>query len=717
MSEESETHTPQADDPPSAPASSDHRSAPEPAAGRPRPEYQAHEVTPGRLPGNRYVRIVRPPGFRRAFRREAPGYYVATEEAGAPTGAVGRALLAARRFLFGRRLRTEQEALERVSKLKGLAVFASDNISSSAYATEEVMRVLVVAGLSALALTVPITMAVIVVLIVVVISYLQVIRAYPGGGGSYIIAHTNLGPLAGLTTAAALLTDYILTVAVSTSAGVAAITSAFPELFPHRVGIAVVVVTLMTILNLRGIQESGTIFAAPTYIYLAAMFGLLGFGLVRAVTGTLPAYEVPPEWLEAYGMESISVLLVLRAFASGSVALTGTEAVADGVPAFKPPEVRNAQIVLLSMGTIFATLFLGISWLSSQIGIVPSPHETETVISQLTRTLVGVGSPYYLFVQFATAVLLLLAANTAFNGFPRLASVIAGDRYLPRQFQFRGDRLAFSVGIVVLAAISAVLIVIFQASVAGLIPLYTVGVFLAFTLSQSGLVRHWWQLRDREPTWRQRAVINGFGALATGVVTIVVTVSKFALGAWMVLVLIPVLIAMMWAIRRHYRAVEDALTLERPEVALERARPPQVVVPVSRLDRATLQALQFACSISPDVSAVHVADDPEEAARFRRQWERLGLEVPLTIVESPYRALIPPLLAYLDALDKRDPGRPITVVLAEFVPRHFWEYILHNQTALRLKLHLFFRPHTIVVDVPYHFTEVERREARRVRLR
>ncbi|MBI2863216.1 MAG: APC family permease [Chloroflexi bacterium] len=663
------------------------------------PDLEEKQLLTGGRPGNRYVRIVRP--YAREFRRRAPGHLVATERVLRPRGPFGLATETVRRVLIGPRLRTEQEKEERVGKLKGLAIFASDNISSSAYATEEVMRVLALASLGALALSVPITLAIIIILAIVVTSYRQVIRAYPNGGGSYVVAHENLGALAGLAAAAALLTDYILTVAVSVSAGVAAITSAFPELFEQRVLISVAAVFVVTMLNLRGIRESGNVFATPTYVYVVAILGLVGFGLFRMVTGSLPAYTAPPEWLAGQTAHPLTLLLLLRAFASGSVALTGTEAVSNGVPAFKPSEVRNAQVVLVMMGVLFASIFLGISVLSTQLAIVPHPEEVETVVSQLTRTLVGIG-PYYYLIQFSTAVLLLLAANTAFNGFPRLASVLANDGYLPSQFQFRGDRLAFSVGIVSLSALSALLIVVFAGSVTSLIPLYTVGVFLAFTLSQAGLVRHWWRLRGEEHGWRQRAAVNTLGAVATGVVAVVVAGSMFMLGAWMVLVLMPVLMAMMWAIERHYRAFKDSLALERPNARLPKPEPPHVVVPVSRLDKAALIALAFARSISPDVTAVHVSTDPEEEKRMKRRWEQWGGEIPLVIVESPYRVLISPLMAYIDALDRQEPKRPITVVLSEFVPRHLWEYILHNQTALRLKIRLFFRRNTIVVDVPYY---------------
>ncbi|MBI4320386.1 MAG: APC family permease [Chloroflexi bacterium] len=672
------------------------------------PDLEWKRELRGRQPGTRYVRIVRP--YAREFRRRAPGHLVATEKVLEPRGVLGKVREFLRGLLIGSRLRTEADIQERTDKVKGLAIFASDNLSSSAYATEEVMRVLVLAGVGALMLTVPLTIAICLLLLIVVMSYLQVIHAYPGGGGSYVVAHENLGPAAGLAAAAALITDYILTVAVSMSAGVAAITSAFPELFAQRVLISVIVVAVVTIMNLRGIRESGTIFAAPTYVYLLSMLGLLGLGIFRSVANGLPAYTPPPEVVRAEMVEPLALLLILRAFASGSVALTGVEAVSNGVPAFKPPEVRNAQIVLVAMGAFFATIFIGISFLSAQIGIIPSPDETETVLSQLTRLLVGTGWYYYV-VQFATAVLLVLAANTAFNGFPRLASILARDRYLPNQFQFRGDRLAYTMGIVVLAVMAAFLIVLYEGSVTGLIPLYMVGVFLAFTLSQAGLVKRWLQLRTEETGWRRRAAINALGAVVTGVVTVVVAVSKFALGAWMIMVLIPLLMLMMWGIKRHYRKLEDALTLERIDAPLPRPRLPKVVVPISRLDTTALQGLAYARSISQDVTAVHVTDDPVEAQHMKERWEKWAGEVPLVIVESPYRALIQPLLTYIDAVDKQDPQRPITVVLSELVPKHFWEFFLHNQTTLRLKAHLFFRPNTVVIDVPCRVSELTRGRA------
>ncbi|HEV8638945.1 MAG TPA: APC family permease [Chloroflexota bacterium] len=643
------------------------------------------------------------------FRRVRPGHIVSREDLGESRGALGRALTGLKRFLFGRPIRTEDEPHERVNVFTGLAVFASDNISSSAYATEEIMRVLVLAGVGLLSLTMPITVAICLVLAIVVISYQQTIRAYPSGGGSYIVASDNLGTRPALVAAAALLTDYVLTVSVSIAAGVAALTSIFPGWFDYRVAIGVGFVVLLYIGNMRGIRESGAIFTAPTYVYLVAIFGLLGYGFFRYLTGTLPPYEAPAEWSRAAGTEALGVFLILRAFASGSVALTGTEAVSNGVPAFKPPEPQNAGRVLIMMGAFFGAIFLGISFLAGQIGILPDPTEQETVISQLTRTLVGEGTPYHYLVQISTSLLLVLAANTAFADFPRLSSILARDRFLPRAFQFRGERLAFNVGIVNLAIIAAALIVIFQGSVTNLIPLYTVGVFVAFTLSQSGMVKHWWRLRDRDRGWRRRAVINGVGAVTTAIVAVEVAISKFALGAWMILILIPALILVMWAIRKHYSRLEGTL---QPETPVRRAEVhPRMVVPVARLNVAAQQALAFAGAIAPSgaVTALHVADSGEEARRFRAEWEQWPHDegVELVVIESPFRSLSGPLLGYIDAVAQANPRDTIVVVLPELVPGRWWEHLLHNQTALRLKASLLFHPGVIVANVPYHLSRRE----------
>lgn len=640
----------------------------------------------------------------RMFRRIKPGLLVAGDEVMRPTGGVGRAWSNLGRFLFGHPLATIEEASERVGKIPGLAIFASDNISSSAYATEEIMRVLVLAGLGALSLTMPITIGICVVLAIVVLSYQQVIRAYPGGGGSYIVAKDNLGPIPGLIAGAALLTDYILTVSVSVAAGIAAITSVFPSLYDQRVAIMVAVVLVMTIINLRGIRESGNVFAIPTYVYVVSIVALIGYGMFRYLTGTLPTYVPPAAWVrqDQAAAQGLTLLLLLRAFASGSVALTGTEAVSNGVPAFKTPEIRNAQQVLIMMGTIFAIIFLGIGFLAGRLGIVPDPTETETVLSQLARTLVGDG-PFFYLVQFSTFILLVLAANTSFNGFPRLTGVMAHDRFIPRVFAFRGDRLAYTAGVLHLAVAGIVLIVLYGGSVTNLIPLYTVGVFIAFTLSQAGMVRHWYLLRETERGWSWRAAINALGAVTTGLVAAEVSVSKFALGAWMVLVLIPVMVVVMWMINRHYTSIAGA---QRPETPLDpRLIHPRVVVPIANLQVPARQALAFAEAIAGEgrVIAVHVTDDSETIEALRQEWDATPHGVArLVAIESPYRALSSPLVAFIDAQRERHPDDTIIVVLPEYIPAHWWEHLLHNQTALRLKAALLFHRGVIVVDVPYH---------------
>ena len=664
------------------------------------PDLEWRETIRGSKPGDRFVRIATHKGFMRVSR----GHLVPRHGTGRPTTTIGRSIERLKRILVGRPLASAEEPHERLNVFKGLAVFASDNISSSAYATEEIMRVLVLAGAGVLTLTMPITIAIVIVLAIVVISYQQTIRAYPSGGGSYIVASDNLGPLAGLTAAGALLTDYVLTVSVSIAAGVAALTSIFPDLFDYRVAVGVGFVVLLTLGNLRGIRESGTIFSAPTYVYLVAIYGLLAYGLFRVATGTLPAYQPPADWVRAeQGGEALGLFLILRAFSAGSVALTGTEAVSNGVPAFKPPESRNARVVLILMGASFGSIFLGMSFLAGQLGIVPDPTEEQTVISQLTSLLVGAGSPFHYLVQISTALLLVLAANTAFSDFPRLASILARDRFAPRIFQFRGDRLAFTGGITMLAVIAGILIVAFQGSVTNLIPLYTVGVFVAFTLSQSGMVRHHWKLRNEEQGWRWRAAINGLGAVTTGIVSIEVAISKFGLGAWMVLVIVPILIGIMWSTRQHYLRLEGARLPETPmlpEQVIVRA-----VVPVAELGVPALQALAYARAVAPDdghVVAVHVTDDVVTAGKLRREWQEWEPGVEMVIIESPYRSLAGPLLAYIDALKESNPKDTITVVLPEYVPSRWWEHLLHNQTALRLKAALLFHPGIVVTNVPYH---------------
>jgi amino acid transporter len=657
----------------------------------------------GRKLGDRRLRVTR--AHEPFFRYSEEGSLVAKPAASAPRTRSGRIVARVRTTLFGRPLSIYDEVKERLGVIPGLSIFASDNISSSAYATEEIMRVLVLAGAATLSLTMPITIGIVIVLAIVVTSYRQTIAAYPNGGGSYIVASDNLGTLPGLTAAAALLTDYVLTVAVSVAAGVAALTSIVPELFEARVGLSVAITIGIALINLRGVRESGLVFSAPTYVYLVSILGLLGFGLWRYATGTMPEYHPPAAWLGSSVAEPLGILLLLRAFASGSVALTGVEAVSNGVPAFRPPEARNAARVIVLMGVFFGVIFLGMSFLTGQLGILPDPTEQETVLSQLTRSFVGAGTPFHLLMQASTALLLVLAANTAFADFPRLSSILARDSFLPRVFQFRGDRLAFNGGIVVLAIVAVALIVAFGGSVSALIPLYTVGVFVAFTLSQSGMVRKWWRSRHDGQAWVRKLLVNGVGAITTGIVAIEVAVSKFALGAWVVLVLIPILIGVMLFIRRQYQSTARQLAVRDDVVVRELRRDERVIVPVAGINRAVIQAVNVGRSIAPEVVAVLVSDDPVESAKVRQRWLRQLPNVPLVVVESPYRALVGPLLSYLDVLDRTWPSErevPITfVIVPEFVARHWWEQILYNQSARRLRRALLGRAHTVVVNVPY----------------
>jgi amino acid transporter len=665
------------------------------------PRLEVTETRQGRLPGDTYIRRVRP--YEELFQRGDEGELIATERTILDRRGWKSGLRQLRTWLIGRPISSEREEHERLTKLKALAIFSSDNISSSAYATEEMMRILVLAGIGAISLTMPLTVLICAVLAIVATSYWQTIRAYPNGASSYLVSSDNLGPTAGLVAGAALLIDYTLTVAVSVSAAVAAITSVIPEIFPERVLIALAIVAILMLGNLRGIRESGTIFMAPTYLYVVLILGMVAIGLARLATGTFPEYTPPPGWLSAEGpIQVLSIFLVLRAFSSGAAALTGVEAISDGVPAFKPPEWRNARITLVWAAAIFATLFLGISFMASTLGIVPDPTEEKTVLAQIAQALVGDGI-FFLLIQVATVLVLALAANTAFADFPRLSSFMARDGFMPRQFAFRGERLAFTTGIVALSGLAGVLLVVFSASVTALIPLYTLGVFLAFTLSQSSMVVRWW--RRREAGWARGLVINGIGALTTGVIALIVIESKFLAGAWMVVIAIPILVLLMLAIRRHYRVVEAALRLERIPPGGRSATTPMVIVPIARLDEPARQAIAFANSISRDAIAVHVTNDADGAEAMRREWPEWSGGAELVVIESPYRALIGPLLAYLDVLQRHDPSRPVLVVLSEFVPRHWWENLLHNQTALRLKLRLFARPNTIVADVPYHLRE------------
>jgi len=617
-------------------------------------------------------------------------------------------------WLIGRPLPTADAPHQTIGKAVGMAVFASDALSSTAYATQEIMVILAVAGTAAFGYVFPISLAIVILLAVVAISYEQTIHAYPGGGGAYIVARDNLGDLPAETAGAALLTDYILTVAVSVSSGVAQITSAFPILYPWRVLIAVGLVGFIMLINLRGVKESGAFFAAPTYFFIGMMFLTVGVGIFRFLTGTLGTVTNPPA-LEAVEMlGTITPFLILHAFSSGTAALTGIEAISNGITAFKEPRSRNAGITLIWMAVILSTLFLGISFLVRPIQAVPS--ELETIISQLARTVYSPVSPLYLGVIAATAVILVLAANTSFADFPRLSALLAADGFLPRQLSFRGSRLVYSRGIISLSALASLLIIIFKASVNALIPLYAIGVFLSFTLSQGGMALRWrkigrlhpgQEIKERgstlrfESNWTLKMVINGFGAVCTFVVMMVFAVTKFKDGAFVVLIIIPLLVAFFSLIHRHYLNLASALSLDyygEPQ----RVGRHRVILPFSGVHRGSLAALHYAQALSDDVTAVYVSIDPEEMEKVRRKWEKWGNGIRLVVLESPYRLFLEPLLEYIEEVAAaRQPGEIITIVVPQFVPAENAANLLHMRTADYLRKALLSKPGIMVTNVPY----------------
>jgi amino acid transporter len=646
----------------------------------------------GRKAGD--ARAVIPRAEARYFRHGPAGTIVAKAAAIEPDRPVSRLGFSARRLLFGRVLSTHEELEQRLPKWKALAVFSSDVMSSVAYATEASMFTLLAIGTSAFSLLMPISFLIVGLLFLVTFSYRQTIRAYPQGGGSYIVAHENLGTLPGLVAAAALLTDYVLTVSVSVAAGVFNLASAFPQLADVAVPLIVAAIVLVMAVNLRGISESGTIFALPTYVFIASVLLLVGAGLGQTLLGHPPqvtgveAIRVPAE--------GISVLLLMRAFADGCSAMTGTEAISNGTPAFKPPEWRNAQRTMVAMAVILATVFLGISYLATVSGAVPS--ETESVLSQIAQAVFGATPVYYVLI-FSTMGILILAAQTSFADFPRLASILARDGFMPRRFAYRGERLAFNAGIVVLAAIAIVVVVAFRGRVEALIPLYAIGVFTAFTLSQAGMVRHW--LIDRGPDWRRSAVINGLGAVATGVVAVVFAIAKFALGAWIVIMIVPLIVALMLLIRRVYTSAEQELFV-RPEAAISAPRRRQrVIVPLQEMRRDAVQAIKFGLTMSDDVTAVHVTDDAARAEELRRRFRAQVSGVELLVLESPYRELVQPLIRYLEMLAGRDDETVTIVLVPERIARHWWERLLNNQNAHRIRDALTGRPGILVADVPF----------------
>ena len=608
-----------------------------------------------------------------------------------------------KRLLVGRPIATTEMEHQRIPKTIALAVFSSDAISSTAYATEEILFVTAL-GASSLALglgtLIPIAISVGVLLTLVAFSYRQTIFAYPNGGGSYVVCRENLGEMPSLVAGASLLVDYILTVAVSISAGVAAITSipTFSSLGNHRVLFGIVLIVVITLANLRGVKESGKLFAFPTYLYIGILTLLVGYGLFQVFFGTDPGHVPIAKHAFEGALEggSLGIFLILKGFSSGAVALTGVEAISNGVPAFRRPESKNAANTLVWMAIILGTLFLGVSILAHHLE--PYPSEKQTVIAQMGLLIFGNG-PIFFVLQIATALILTLAANTAYADFPRLSSIIARDNFLPRQLANRGDRLVFSNGVIFLAAMAAVLLIAFGGTTNALIPLYAVGVFTSFTLSQAGMVRH--HRKEREPGWQRSAVINAIGSAATFVVLIIVAVTKFSSGAWVPIVVIPFIILLFKGIHNHYARVEAHLKAEpgfKP-----RSMNHTTMVLVGRVHRGVLDALAYAKSLNPShLVAVCVVTDEEDQERIEAQWREFGLDVQLETVYSPYRELTRPILRYVDELEARYDNDIVTVLIPEFVVKHWWQHVLHNQSALILKGRLLFKEGIVVTSVPYH---------------
>lgn len=617
-------------------------------------------------------------------------------------------------MLFGRPLATADASHQTIGKLVGLAVFASDALSSTAYATQEILGVLVVIGSAAFGYVFPISIAIVVLLAIVTISYEQTIHAYPSGGGAYIVSRDNLGERPAQIAAAALLTDYILTVAVSISSGVAQLVSAFPDLYPFRAWIAVLLVAFVALINMRGVKESGSAFAVPTYFFAAMMFLTVGTAMFRYLAGTLGTVIDPPALEFEGALVALTPFLLLHAFSNGTTALTGVEAISNGITAFKEPRSRNAGITLIWMSLILGSLFLSISFLTGHIEAHFS--ELETVISQLARTAFGGRNFLYIMVISATTVILVMAANTAFAGFPLLSAMVAGDGFLPRQLNFRGSRLVYSRGIVTLAIIASILILIFQASVTRLIPLYAIGVFTSFTLSQFGMARRWRKIgrlspdesiQERgstlryDPKWKIKMVANGFGCIMTFIVTMVFAFTKFSEGAWIVLIIAPALVAMFFGINRHYRGLASKLSLENYGAPPRMSRH-RVILLISGVHRGSLAALRYARALSDDVTAVHICIEPDEAVKIQKKWDSWGEGVRLVILDSPYRLMLEPLLEYIEEIaEKRSSNETITVVVPQFVsssPTHSW---LHMNTAEVLRRALMLKPGIVITDVPY----------------
>lgn len=669
------------------------------------PDLTISEVRHGARPGDVYIR--RRQTHSHIFRKVGPGHFVATAASDVPTSAFERAYRAFKKILVGRPLETAEEIHQRLNKVKALAVFGSDAISSSAYATEAALIVLVAAGNHALGITFYTSIAIALMLSIIAFSYRQTLHAYPQGGGSYRVSRENLGTVPGLIAASAIMIDYVLTVAVSIVAGSAAVISALiasgygneiklldatlPHLFNLNVLLSLFFIGLITLGNLRGIRESGTIFAIPTYLFIFSLSAMLVIGLFKAFTGTLHPIEPPPILPVA---EPLGLWLILRAFSAGAVAMSGTEAIADGVPAFQPPESKNAATTLTVMATLLGTFFLGISFLATQMGLVPSD---QTIISQVARAVFGTTLPYYIF-QIATTGILVIAANTAFADFPRLASILARDNFVPHQFLFRGDRLAFSTGIFALGGIAALLIIAFEGHVDSLIHLYAVGVFLAFTLSNAGMVARWRKLRGAH--WQTSFIINGIGAILSAITLLIVATTKFALGAWIVIVLIPIITAFFLSVHRHYSRVAEQLRIvpdQLPPTRIEQL----VVVPIDDVNYASLRAMAFARTICSNVVVLHISTNDERTVKVKEKMRAYAADLKLIVVDSPLRAFVRPLLTYVDAVHSQYPDAFVTIVLPEFITARWWESFLHNRTAARLQRAFEKHPNVAVVLIPY----------------
>ncbi len=625
-------------------------------------------------------------------------------------------------WLIGRPLSTADAPHQTIGKLIGLAVFSSDALSSVAYSTQEMLVILAFAGMAAFHLSIPIALAIVGLLLILTLSYEQTIHAYPGGGGAYIVARDNLGEFPALIAAAALLTDYTLTVAVSISSSVAQIVSAFPGLFDFRVYLAIGMIIIVMLVNLRGVKEAGTAFAIPTFFFVGLMYVMLVVGLIRWALGSLGMVNMPPMDMvnEIASPAAVGIFLILRAFSSGSSALTGVEAISNGITAFKEPRSRNAGITLIWMSVILGSLLLGITVLANQIGAMPS--EAETVISQLGRTIFGSRGVMYLLVISATTVILMMAANTAFAGFPRLSALTAQDGFLPRQLTYRGSRLVYSNGIVSLAIAASLLVIVFQASVNKLIPLYAIGVFTSFTLSQAGMARRWWKsgrmtpgvtvkergsILEYEKDWLFKMVVNSLGSVVTAVVMMIFAITKFVDGAYIVIILTPILVAIFWAIHRHYQKLAGKLSLEDfgapPRISRNR-----VILAISGVHRGTLNALRYARTLSDDITAVHVSIDDEETAKIQEKWEIWGDGLRLQILESPYRLFIEPLLEYIDDIyAQRQPHEILSIVVPHFVANEPLAGVLHANTAETLRKVLLGRKDIVITEVPYQVDLLE----------